>query len=99
MELGDDKWLKKLNQNLDFPCRVAFNLILKDDGTTGIVSIVIKNKSKLENLKYRDVRAITWGSPGSAVLSVIECKTDLDYLTEAKRLHEVWGFVLKAKNS
>src|SRR5690625_4038348 len=99
MEMGDDKWLRKLNENLTFPCRVAFNLILHGDGTAGIVSSVIKNKSKTENLKYRDVCTATWTSIGSAVLSVTECKSDLDYLTEAKRLHEIWGFVLKQKNS
>lgn len=99
MELGDDKWLRKLNESLTFPCRVAFNLILQGDGTAGIVSTVIKNKSKTENLKYRDVYAAPWTSIGSAVLSVTECNNDLDYLTEAKRLHELWGFALKLKNS
>jgi len=96
VEIGTEEWIKKLEENYAFPCKIAFNLIKEHDDSVSIVSTVIKSKSKIENVKYSQARAATWTSQGSAVLSVKELSTALEYLKEVERLRSVWGFALRS---
>lgn len=97
MSFGDKEWLEKVNKHYTFPCIIAFNLIKEHDGTTAIVSTLVKTKSKLENVKYNYVRADTWTSAASAVLSAKEIKSAEEYLQESKRLNELWSFAIISK--
>lgn len=97
MKIGTDEWLKKLEENYDFPCKIAFNLIKESDDNVTIVSTIIKSKSQLNNIKYSQARASTWTSEGSAVLSVKELASPMEYLKESERLKRIWGFALRNK--
>lgn len=98
MKLGSEEWLKKLDENYAFPCKVSFNLIKENDDNVSIVSTVIKSKSRIENVKYSHARTATWTSQGSAVLSVRELESAMDYLKEVERLRNIWGYALKSSN-
>lgn len=94
MKFGDEEWLRILDENYSFPCKIAFNLIKERSGSVSIVSTLIKTKSKIENVKFDQAYSATWTSEGSAVLSVKEIKNATDYLKEAERLRYIWGFAL-----
>lgn len=92
--MGDPEWMAKVNENYNFPCKVAFVLIKEQDGSTGIFSTIIKSSAKLENVKYSSISKDTWTSEASAILSVKELQDAHDYLKETKRLTEIWEFAI-----
>lgn len=94
MEIGSQEWIDKLNTNYAFPCKISFNLIKENENQASIVSTVIKSKSKIENVKYNQARTATWTSQGSAVLSVKEISSAIEYLKEVERLRRIWGYAL-----
>ncbi len=97
MVIGDNKWLEKVNQNYNFPCKVAFVMVKENDDSVFIVSTLIKSKSQLKNVKYSHISRNTWTSKGSAVLSIKELNNPEEYLKETLRLNDIWGFALSSK--
>lgn len=97
MEMGSQEWINKLNENYEFPCIIAFNLIKESDENVSIVSMLIKSKSKVENIKYSQAKTATWTSQGSAVLSVRELSSAMEYLKEVERLGKIWGYALRVE--
>lgn len=97
MKVGDEEWIKKVNEHYSFPCKIAFVLIKEKDGTTGIFSTIIKSATKIENVKYESISKDTWTSEASAILSVKELQSAEQYLEETKRLYKIWDFAISKK--
>jgi hypothetical protein len=98
MEIGDKEWMEKVEENLTFPCKVAFVLIKEKDGSTGFFSTLIKFGGKIENVKYSHISKDTWTSEGSAVLSVKELQSAKEYLDETLRVKKIWDFAFVEKS-
>jgi hypothetical protein len=99
MNIGDKEWLAKVEENLDFPCKLAFILIKENDGSTALFSTKIKSTAKVENIKYSHISKDTWTSEGSAVLSVKEIQSAQGYLDETLRLKKIWDFAIIKKDA
>jgi hypothetical protein len=94
MEVGNEEWLKRVSANYKFPCKIAFVLIKENDDTVAMVSTEIKGKSQVENTKFSHISKSTWTSKGSAVLSIGEYDNPQQYLTDYKKLKDIWGYAL-----
>lgn len=84
------KRLKSATQGWVYPLNVSFHLQRSKYGTQSISFVPVKNKSKLENLKFDSIRLLPLNGSRMAVIAV-ECIESVEQLKEyIDDLSEFW---------